>query len=121
MNDDVRIRYNTNSQIKFKTTLLKSSLINYNNAFMLVKWTITITEVGGDVAAGKTKEKNKQVAFKNGVPFTDSISEKNNTLVENAKDLDVVMLMYNLIEYAIILWKHQESFGSTTRVILMIT
>ena len=88
---------------------------------MLVKWTITITEVGGDVAAGKTKEKNKQVAFKNGVPFTDSISEKNNTLVENAKDLDVVMLMYNLIEYAIILWKHQESFGSTTRVILMIT
>ena len=42
----------------------------------------------------------KEIIFKNCAPFTDCISEINNTQVDNAKDLDVVMLMYNLIEYS---------------------
>ena len=42
----------------------------------------------------------KKVIFKNCTPFTNCISEINNTLVDNAKDIDIVMPMYNLIEYS---------------------
>ena len=41
INDDARGTYNTNSQIKFKTTVLKSSLCDYSDAYILVKGTIT--------------------------------------------------------------------------------
>ena len=43
---------------------------------------------------------NKTVIFKNCAPFTDCISKINNAQVDNAKDIDIVMLMYNLIEYS---------------------
>ena len=43
---------------------------------------------------------NKKVIFKNCAPFTDCISKINNTQVDNAKDIDIVMPMYNLIEYS---------------------
>ena len=42
---------------------------------------------------------HKELVFKNCAPFTDCISEINNTQIDNAKDIDLVMLMYNLIEY----------------------
>ena len=42
----------------------------------------------------------KKVIFKNCAPFTDCISKINNTQVDNAKDIDIVMPMYNLIEYS---------------------
>ena len=45
------------------------------------------------------KKTNKKVIFKNYAPFTNCISKVNNTLVDNAKDIDIVMQMYNLIEY----------------------
>ena len=41
----------------------------------------------------------KKVIFKNRAPFTNCISEINNALVDNAKDIDIVMLMYNSVEY----------------------
>ena len=44
INDESRGTYNTNSQIKFKTTMLKSNLWDYSDAFILVKGTITIAE-----------------------------------------------------------------------------
>ena len=44
--------------------------------------------------------RNKKVIFKNCAPFTDCISKINNTQVDNAKDIDIVMPMYNLIEYS---------------------
>ena len=44
-------------------------------------------------------ERNKEETFKNCAPFTDWISEKNNTQIDNSKDLNVVIPMYNLIEY----------------------
>ena len=100
INDESRGTCNVNSQIKFKTTMLKSSLCDYNDAYILFKGTITIAGAGADAAARQADERDKGVAFKNCALFTDCISEINNTKVGNAKDTDIVMPMYNLIEYS---------------------
>ena len=99
-NDESRGTDNVNSQIKFKTTMLKSSLCNYSDAYILVKGTITINGRGGDDAARRADERGKGVSFKNCAPFINCISEINNTQIDNAKDIDIVMPMYNLIEYS---------------------
>ena len=83
INDESRGAYNVNSQIKFTTTMLKSSLCDYSDAYILVKGTI-----------------NKKVIFKNCAPFTNCMSEINNTQIDNAKSIDIVMPMYNVIEYS---------------------
>ena len=98
INDESRGTYNVGSQIKFKTTMLKSSLCDYSDAYVLVKGTITITGAGAD-AARQADERDKGVVFKSCPPFTNCISKINNTQVDNAKDIDIVMPMYNLIEY----------------------
>ena len=100
INDESRGTYNVNSQIKFQTAMLKSSLYDYIDAYILVKETITINGIGADAAARQEDERDKGVAFKNCAPFTNFISEINNTQVDNAKDIDIVMSMYNLIEYS---------------------
>ena len=100
INDESRGTYNVNSQIKFKTTMLKSSLCDYSDAYILVKGTITINGVGADAAARQADERDKGVTFKNCASFTNCISEINNTQVDNAKHIDIVMSMYNLIEYS---------------------
>ena len=100
INDESRGTYNVNSQIKFKTTMLKSSLCDYSDAYILVKGTITITGTGADAAARQADKRDKEVVFKNCSPFTNCISEINNTQVDNAKDIDILMPMYNLIEYS---------------------
>ena len=98
VNDESRGTYNVNSQIKFKTTTLKSSLCDYRDAYILVKGTITVNNTAAaDANANNT---NKKVLFKNCAPFTICINETNNTQVDNAKDIDIVMPMYNLIEYS---------------------
>ena len=83
INDDSRGTYNTNSQIKFKTSMLKSSLFNYSDAYILVSGTITITGAGVDDAAKRLDERDKGVILKNYAPFTNCISEINNTQVDN--------------------------------------
>ena len=99
INDESRGTYNVNSPIKFKTTMLKSSLCEYSDAYLLVKRKITTT--GGDnEAAKRADERNKGVAFKNCAPFTICISEINNIQIDNCKDIDIIMPMYNLIEYS---------------------
>ena len=100
INDESRGAYNVNSQIKFKTTMLKSSLCDYSDAYILVKGKITIAGAGNDAAARRADERNKGVVFKNCAPFINCISEINNTEIDNAKDIDTVMPMYNLIEYS---------------------
>ena len=60
LNDDVLGAYNTNSQIKFKTTMLKSSLCDYSDAYLLVKGTITVVAAGANELARVTKKINKQ-------------------------------------------------------------
>ena len=98
INEESRGVYNVNSQIKFKTTMLKSSLCDYSDAYILVKGTISVNNTAAQgVAANNT---NKRVIFKNCAPFTNCISEINNTQIDNAKDIDIVMPMYNLIEYS---------------------
>ena len=79
--------------------MLKSSLCDYSDAYILVKGTITITGAGADAAARQADKRDKGVVFKNCAPFTNCISEINNTQVDNAKDIDIVMPMYSLIEY----------------------
>ena len=97
INDDSRGIYNVHRQIKFKTTMLKSSIFDYSDAYILVKGTVTFdnTSAAG-VAANNT---NKKIIFKNCAPFTNCISGINNTQIDNAKYIDIVMPMYNLIEY----------------------
>ena len=79
--------------------MLRSSLCDYSDAFILVSGTLTIIGAGADDAAKRIDERNEGVKFKNSAPFTDWISEINNTQTDNAKDIDVVMPMNNLIEY----------------------
>ena len=100
INDESRGTYNVNSQIKFKTKMLKSSLCDYSDAYILVKGSITIAGAGDDAATRQAHERDKGVIFKNCAPFTNCISEINNTQVDNAKDIDIVMPTYNLIEYS---------------------
>ena len=98
INHDSRGVYNVNSQNKFKTTMLKSSLCDYSDAYILVKGTITVNNTAAQGAAANSA--NKKVIFKTCAPFTNCISEINNTQIDNAKDIDIVMPMYNLIEYS---------------------
>ena len=51
-------------------------------------------------AASQADERDKDVTFKNCAPFTKCISRTNNTDIDNAKDIDIVMPMYNLIEFS---------------------
>ena len=84
--------------------MLKSSLCDYSDAYILTKGTITITGVRADAAARQSDERDKGVAFKNCVPFTNCISEINSTQIDNDIDIDIdidtVMSMYNLIGYS---------------------
>ena len=100
INDESRGAYNVNSQIKFKTTMLKSSSCDYSDAYILVKGKITIAGPGDNAAARQADERDKGVVFKNCAPFINCISKINNTQIDNAKDIDTVMSMYNLIEYS---------------------
>ena len=97
INDESRGTY-TSNDIKFKTTMLRSNLCDYADAYILVKGTITITGAGDDDASKRLHERNKGVIFKNCAPFTKCVSRINNTDIDNAQDTDIVMPMYNLIE-----------------------
>ena len=98
INDESRGAYNVNSQIKFKTTMLKSSLCDYSDACILVKGTISVHNTAAQGAA--VNNNDKEVIFKNCDPFINCISEINNTQIDNAKDIHIVMPMYNSIEYS---------------------
>ena len=78
--------------------MLRSSLCDYSGAYILVKGNITVNNTAAAGAAANNT--NKKVIFKNCAPFTNCISEINNTQVDNAKYIDIVMPMYNLIEYS---------------------
>ena len=80
--------------------MLKFSLCDYSDAYIFVKGKITITGAGDDAAARQADERDKSVAFKNCAPFTNCICEINNTQIDNAKDIDIVIPMHNLMEYS---------------------
>ena len=97
INDETRGTYSPNKQIKFKTSMLRSSLCDYSDAYILVKGNITVNNTAADGAAANNT--NKKVIFKNCAPFTNCISKINNEQIDNAECIDIVMPMYNLIEY----------------------
>ena len=88
INDDAGGTYNTNSQIKFKTLILKSNLYDYNDVYLLVSGTITVGNTGKAAASNN----RKNVIIKNCAPFSGCISEIRNTQIDNAKD--------NIIKYS---------------------
>ena len=75
--------------------MLNSILYDYSDAYILLSETISIAETSAaDEAANNI---NKKLKLKNFASFTDCISKINNTqVVGNAKDIDIVMPMYNL-------------------------
>ena len=87
INDESRGTYNVSSQIKFKPTILKSSLCDYSDACILVKGNITVNNTAA--AGANANNANKKVIFKNCAPFTNWICEINNTQIDNAKDKDI--------------------------------
>ena len=82
--------------------MLKSSLCNYSDTYILVQETITVSNTAA----------RKKVIFKICTPFTDFINEMNNIHINNAEDLGVVMLVYNLIEYTNNYSKNPEFYGN---------
>ena len=99
INDESRGNY-ANSDIRFTTTMLRSNLCDYADSYIFVKGTITITGEGDNAAAERADKRDKNVTFKSCAPFTKCISRINNTDIDNAHDIDIVMPMYNLIEYS---------------------
>ena len=77
--------------------MLKSSLSDYSDTYKIVKETLTIPNT---TAAGTAANNaNKKVVINNCAPFSDCISEINNIQVDNVKYIDVMIPIYNLIEY----------------------
>ena len=94
-------RYKPNKPIRFKTSMLRSDLCGFGDAYIVVKGKITITNPNNDAYG-------KKLAFKNNAPFASCISKFNNTFVGNAEDLDVVMPMYSSLEFS-------KNYSKTTR------
>ena len=93
INDEARGTCSPNKQIKFKISMLRSSLCDYSDAYILVKGNITVNNTAADGAAANNT--NKKVIFKNCAPFTNCISKINNEQIDNAEYIDIVMPMYN--------------------------
>ena len=84
--------YNVNKEIRIKTSMLRSDLCDFSDAYIVVEGDITLE---GDNNANK---RNKNLAFKNNAPFINRISKINGIKIDNAEDLDVVMPLYNLLD-----------------------
>ena len=84
--------HSINKEIRIKTSMLRSDLCNFSDAYIIVKGDITVTNPNN-------AKRNKAVVFKNNAPFINCISKINDIKIDNAEDLDLVMPMYNLLEY----------------------
>ena len=82
--------------------MLRSDLCDFRDAYIVVKGTVTVTNPDNN-------RYDKKLAFKNNAPFTSCILKINNTLIDNAEDLNIVMPMYNLLEYS-------KSYRKTTGI-----
>ena len=78
------------STIKFETKVIKPNLCDYSGTYILVTEDIKVAAVAADT----------NVAFKNCVPFTICVTHINDEDVKTAENLDIVIPMYNLIEYS---------------------
>ena len=84
---------NVKKEIRFNTPMLRSDLCDYSDACIVVKGVITVIEP-------ENAKRNKIVVFKNNAPFINCIPKIYSVQIDNAKDLDVVMPMYSLLDYS---------------------
>ena len=98
INDGIRDAYSPNKQIRFKTTMPRSSLCDYSDAYILFKGNISVDNTV--VSAVDPNNRNKKVIFKNYARFTNCLSKINNSQIDNVEYIDIVMPMYNLTEYS---------------------
>ena len=102
--------YNENKSVRFKTPMLRSNLYDSSDAYILVKGTITVTAPGANNGVNNIRDKkNRSLILKNNAPFVSCIIRINGELIEDAYDLDIVMPMYNLLEYS---KNYRETIGS---------
>ena len=87
--------------------MLRSSLCDYSDAYILVKGNISVNNTAADGAAANNTD--KKAIFQNCAPFINCISKINNTQIDNTEYIDIVMPMYNLIEYSD---NHSKTSGS---------
>ena len=99
--DQSEENYNFNKEIRIKKSMLSSDLCDYSDAYIVVKGNITLK------GSGDANKQNKVVAFKHNAPFVNCVSKITGVKIDNAEDLDVVMPMYNLLEYS-------KNYGKTT-------
>ena len=101
--------YKENKSIRFKKPMLRSNLCDYSDAYVLVKGTITIKALGANNGANNIRDKkHRPLILKNNAPFVSCITRINGELIEDANDLDIVMSVYNLLEYS----KNYRTIGS---------
>ena len=103
--DQFNNSYNPNKDIRFKTSQLRCDLCDFNEAYIVVTGKITATNPGNN-----NDVYNRKVSLKNSAPFFNCILKINNQLIEDAQDLDILMLMYNLLYYSKNFRKTTESF-----------
>ena len=128
--DQSEENYNPNKEIRIKTPMLRSDLYDFSDAYIVIKGNITVDkktftaddfEDPNNTAANATATKNannnafgeKKLVFKNNAPFVNCITKINDINTDNAEDLDVVMPMYNLLEYSKYYKKQREVCGIT--------
>ena len=95
INDEATGTYSPSKQIQFKTAMLRPSLCDYGDAYILVKGNITVNNTADAGAGANAYNTNKKVIFKNWAPFISCISKINYTQIDNAEYIDIVMPMYN--------------------------
>ena len=86
--------YDEYKSIRFKTPMLRSDLCDYADAYILVNGTILVNGLN------PRDRTNRPLILKNNVPFVSCITRINGELIEDADDLDIVIPMYNLLEYS---------------------
>ena len=103
--------YNENKSIRFKAPMLRSNLCDYSDGYILVKGKIVVTATGVNNDANNIRDKiNRPVILKNNAPFVSCITRINGELIEDADELDIVMPMYNLLEYS---KNYRKTIGSS--------
>ena len=113
VNHESRGTYNVNSQIKFKTSMLILGIWTSSDSYILASTTITVLNTA---SVGAEANDRKNIITKNWPLFTNSIREINNTQIDNRKHIDIVMPIYNLIEYSDnFSWQHKTFWIKITK------
>ena len=115
VNDLSSGQYSVNKNIRFKTSMLRSDLLDNSDTYIVVKETIDL--LADD--ANENDKAQKNVAFKNNAPVRSYISKNNSTLIDSEEDVDIVMPIYNLLEYIQRFCKYLEIYEIIIEMKLM--